>query len=95
MVLNPGLPRKKMKTGFHVFEMTCLRRILGVSRLDKIRNTKIKESLNLDQDVLNKQQKGSNTLATLRDWKPPDTQKCQWKAMSKGTDPEFAHQKDG
>ena len=34
--------------------MTCLRRVLDVSRLDKIRNTKIKESLNLDQDVLNR-----------------------------------------
>ena len=35
----------------HVFEMTCLRRILGVTRLDKICN-KVKESLFLDQDVL-------------------------------------------
>ena len=43
-----------MKTSLHVFEMTCLRRILGVTRLDKIRNTKIKESLNLDRDVLNR-----------------------------------------
>ena len=46
--------KKDDKNRLHVFEMTCLRRILGVTRLDKIRNTKIKESLNLDQDVLNR-----------------------------------------
>ena len=32
----------------NVFEMSCLRRILGVSRLDKIRNSHIKQSLNLE-----------------------------------------------
>ena len=35
----------------NIFEMSCLRRILGVSRLDKIRNSHIKQSLNLKTSV--------------------------------------------
>ena len=54
MVQNHGTMKKDDENRLHVFEMSCLRRILGVTRLDKIRNTKIKESLNLDQDVLNR-----------------------------------------
>ena len=46
--------KKDDENTLHVFGMTCLSRILGVSRLEKISNTKIKESLNLDQDVLNR-----------------------------------------
>ena len=35
-----------------VFEMTCLGKILGVSRLDKIRNTTIKKSTDLKDDII-------------------------------------------
>ena len=37
-----------------VFEMMCLRKIIGVSRLDKIRNTKIRQSLGLDYTVIDR-----------------------------------------
>ena len=38
----------------NVFEMSCLRRILGVRTLDKIRNSHIKQSLNLKTSVTDK-----------------------------------------
>ena len=34
--------------------MACLRRIMGVTRLDKLKNTHIKESLNLERDFMDK-----------------------------------------
>ena len=36
------------------FEMTCLRKILRVIRLDRIRNTKIRESLGAQETILDK-----------------------------------------
>ena len=77
----------------HVFEMTCLCRILGVTRLDKIPNTKIKESLNLDQDVLNrivvKRSKYFGHISRMQNTRNPK------KAMSEATDPEVTGLKDG
>ena len=88
--------KKDDENRLHVFEMTCLRRILGVTRLDKIRNTKIKESLNLDQDVLNrivvKRLKYFGHINRMQNTRYP---KRQWKAMSEATDPEVARLKDG
>ena len=43
--------KKDDENRLNVFEMSCLRRILGVSRLDKIRNSHIKQSLNLKTSV--------------------------------------------
>ena len=43
--------KKDDENRLNVFEMSCLRRILGVSRLDKIRNSHIKQSLNLNTTV--------------------------------------------
>ena len=40
--------KKEDENRLNVFEMSCLRRIIGVSRLDKIRNTHIKATLNVD-----------------------------------------------
>ena len=44
--------RKEDENRLLVFEMTCLRKILGVSRLDKIRNTTIRKSLDLKEDII-------------------------------------------
>ena len=41
--------KKEDENRLLVFEMTCLRKILGVSRLDKIRNTTIRKSLDLKE----------------------------------------------
>ena len=60
---------------------------------DRIRNTKIKESLNLDQHVLNRT--ATNMLKYFGYIKRMETTTCpkwQRKAMSKDTDPEVAHQ---
>jgi len=46
--------KKEDENRLRVFEMMCLRRILGVSRRDRLRNTFIKNSLHLDQDVIHK-----------------------------------------
>jgi hypothetical protein len=43
--------KKEDENRLLVFEMMCLRKILGVSRLDKIRNTKIRQSLGLKNTV--------------------------------------------
>ena len=43
--------KKDDENRLKVFEMSCLRRILGVSRLGKIRNSHIKQSLNLKISV--------------------------------------------
>ena len=44
--------RKEDENRLLVFEMMCLRKILGVSRLDKIRNTKIRQTLNLKHTII-------------------------------------------
>ena len=44
--------RKEDENRLLVFEMTCLRKILGVSRLDKIRNTTIRKSVDLKDDII-------------------------------------------
>ena len=44
--------RKEDENRLLVFEMTCLRKILGVSRLDKIRNTTIRKSADLKDDII-------------------------------------------
>ena len=44
--------KKEDENRLLVFEMTCLRKILGVSRLDKIRNTTIRKSLDLKEDII-------------------------------------------
>ena len=44
--------RKEDENRLLVFEMTCLRKILGVRRLDKIRNTTIRKSLNLKENLI-------------------------------------------
>ena len=46
--------KKEDENRLLVFEMACLRKILGVSRLDKIRNTSIRHSLKISQTVINK-----------------------------------------
>ena len=44
--------REDTKRRLRVFEMACLRRIVGVSRRDRIRNTLVKERVNIMADVV-------------------------------------------
>ena len=46
--------KKEDENRLLVFEMMCLRKIMEVSRLDKIRNTKIRQSLGLKYNVIDK-----------------------------------------
>ena len=46
--------KKEDENRLLIFEMMCLRKIMGVSRLDKIRNTKIRQSLGLKYNVIDK-----------------------------------------
>ena len=94
---NPGQLKKKIANRLQVFEMACLRRIMGVTRLDKIRNTHIKESLNLDQDVMDKV--STKRLKYFGHVPKNDTykipQKLPWKERSQEIDPgEAVHPKD-
>jgi len=44
--------KEKDKQRLRVFEMMCLRRILGVTRRDRIRNTCIRETLDIQRDIV-------------------------------------------
>ena len=44
--------KKEDENRLLVFEMMCLRKILGVSRLDKIRNTHIRQTLDLNHTII-------------------------------------------
>ena len=44
--------KEKQKQRLRVFEMACLRKIEGVTRWDRIRNTEIYSRLNLDHDIV-------------------------------------------
>src|SRR6476469_3530738 len=44
--------REDTKQRLRVFEMGCLRRILGVTRRDRIRNAHVRERLNLSTDIV-------------------------------------------
>ena len=46
--------KKKDDQRLLVFKMACLRKIRGVTRLDKVRNTAIRESLNLHISIVNR-----------------------------------------
>ena len=46
--------REEQKRRLRVFEMTCLRKIEGVTRKDRIRNTVIYDRLNIKQDIVDK-----------------------------------------
>ena len=46
--------KKKDEQRLLVFEMACLRKIQGVTRLDKVRNTAISESLNFHISLVNR-----------------------------------------
>ena len=46
--------KKEDENRLLVFEMMCLRKIMGVSRLDKIRNTKIRQTLGLNYTVIDR-----------------------------------------
>ena len=46
--------KKEDENRLITFEMICLRKILGVTRLDKIRNTTIRKTLGLDETILDK-----------------------------------------
>lgn len=44
--------REDTKQRLRVFEMGCLRRILGITRRDRIRNTHVRGRLNLSTDIV-------------------------------------------
>ena len=44
--------KKSDEQRLRVFEMACLRKILGVTRLDKLRNSKIRDNLNYHDDLI-------------------------------------------
>ena len=46
--------KKTDENRLQTFEMSCLRRILGVTRLDRIRNTEIRRTLNVKLTVIEK-----------------------------------------
>ena len=46
--------KKKDEQRLLVFEMACLRKILGATRLDKVRNTAIREALNCHISIVNR-----------------------------------------
>ena len=45
--------KKEDENRLLVFEMACLRKILGITRMDKVRNTTIRKQLNIQQTVIN------------------------------------------
>ena len=51
---NHGQLKKKIATGFKCLKWHAFVAYMGVTRLEKIRNTHIKESLELDQGVMDK-----------------------------------------
>ncbi|XP_072050143.1 uncharacterized protein [Amphiura filiformis] len=46
--------KKEDENRLLVFEMMCLRKIMGVSRLDRIRNTIIRDTLGLNNTIIDK-----------------------------------------
>ena len=44
--------KEKDKSRLRVFEMTCLRKIEGVTRRDRIRNEEIRGRLHVQQDIV-------------------------------------------
>ena len=46
-----------MNRDARVFEMACLRKILGVTWLDKLHNTKIRDNVNYHEEIQNLNQK--------------------------------------
>jgi len=45
---------KSLKNKLRAFEMGCLRKILGVSRISHIRNTDIKNQLSIQHDIVDR-----------------------------------------
>ena len=45
---------ERLKNMLRAFEMRCLRKILGVSRISHIRNTDIKNQLNIQRDIVDR-----------------------------------------
>jgi len=54
ITLKLGLWSKHRKYRLRVFEMSCLRRIAGVTRTDRIRNKEVCDMVGLLQDVANR-----------------------------------------
>ena len=51
---KPGQWKKEDENRLLVFEMACLRKIMGVRRLDRIKNTISRETLGLKYDIIEK-----------------------------------------
>ena len=44
--------KKEDENRLMVFEMTCLRKILGITRMDRVKNVTIRKQLNMQQTVI-------------------------------------------
>ena len=53
MVLRHGHSKKEDENRLLMFEMTCLRKILGITRMDTVKNVTIGKQLNMQQTVIN------------------------------------------
>ena len=45
--------KKEDENRLLAFEMACLRKILGITRMDKVRNTTVRKQLNIQRTVIN------------------------------------------
>ena len=81
--------KEEIKRRLSVFEMTCLRRIEGVTRKDRIRNEQIKERVKCTQDVVSKIQQRRlryiGHICVVNDERYPQDRRRAWAKKQRKT----------